>query len=440
MARVRLAFRFLQSVVCTIRWRPFAASALLLVAACDVPSEAGSSGETTQWPAQTTRGVTKRPVVVRTPKGAVSTTAARVTHTIRRVTTQLVTLRTSEATVVTTPEHPFAKVGAGWTRAAELAVGDRIVTRDLQDAAIVEVEVREAPPTPVYNLSVANTHAYFVSDRDLLVHNMDCAPDSTPPPDSPPRPRRTLAEQSREFRNKRKRSDQPELDDLIERPKKRHKPELSYEAERKKFSRLYTPLNNTRDVDNCSSCTLAALSDVPSVSQFIEKYEHVPGVAQTRQAIDHDEIMALMRRLGLRSNTSPPPVDFPPMNAPIVRPFKEWDNVTKFMQESTANTFAVSFDYESSSGLRGHILIAARLADGSIVYLDFQSNPPKIVDLKAIASIVRVNVAPTDVDWRSNRRLFWHLPMLDNPDSPDSRDDSDFDDLCDHDFCDSDDP
>jgi hypothetical protein len=101
-------------------------------------------------------------------------TASRVVRTTRRQTTQLVTLRTSKMTVETTPEHRFAKLGAGWTPASELAVGDRLVTHGTQDAALVGVDLRQVSPTPVYNLTVAKTHAYFVSEYALLVHNADC--------------------------------------------------------------------------------------------------------------------------------------------------------------------------------------------------------------------------------------------------------------------------
>jgi hypothetical protein len=279
----------------------------------------------------------------------------------------------------------------------------------------------------VYNLSVAKTRAYFVSDRDLLVHNVDCAPDSTPPPDSPPRPKPTLTEQIEEFQNtrKRKRPDQSELDKAIERAKKRH------EAATKKFDRLNTPLDDIDDENNCSSCTLAALSDEPTVSKFLDKYKHVPGVAHTAQLTQHDEILVLMRRLGLRSDVTPRPEDFPPITSPIDLPFKEWDKVTRFMQESTANTFAISYEYEDSSGGGAHILIAIRDVDGSIAYLDFQGDPPQIVDLKAIENLSRINVTPTDVDWRSNRELYWHYTQTKyrprQPESPEESSDSEGD-------------
>jgi hypothetical protein len=98
----------------------------------------------------------------------------RVVGVTKKNTRTLVSIRTTDAVVGTTPEHPFAKVGAGWTPASQLAPGDRIVTRGAQDATLVAVKVREVPATPVYNLTVEKTHSYFVSDRALLVHNVGC--------------------------------------------------------------------------------------------------------------------------------------------------------------------------------------------------------------------------------------------------------------------------
>jgi len=408
VARARFAFSSGPLAFGPFWGRRFGAWALLSFSACGVPAGADSSDEAPPRPAQTTFGT----------DGAIGTEPARVTQTIRRVTTQLVTLRTSEATVITTPEHPFAKVGGGWTRAADLAVGDRVVTRASRDAAVVEVVVREAPPTPVYNLSVAKTHAYFVSAPGLLVHNVDCAPDSPRSPRSPPRHEPSSAGPSHESR-KRKRPEQSEIDAALERARKRH------DAAKKKLERLTTPLDDTRDPNNCSSCTLAALSDVPTVSKFIDKYKHVPGVASTRQLTGHDSILVMMRGLGLISDVTPRPADFPPVNAPEVKPFQHWDNVTRFMKESTANTFAISYEYVDGSDEGGHILIAVRQADGSIEYLDFQGKTPKVVDLKAIESIVRVNVIPTNVDWRMNRELYWHVTQNKHRPHQSDSDDSD---------------
>src|SRR5690349_11630964 len=52
--------------------------------------------------------------------------SATIIGTTRRLTTHLIVLRTRDTELVTTPDHLFAKLGAGWTRASDLAVGDQL--------------------------------------------------------------------------------------------------------------------------------------------------------------------------------------------------------------------------------------------------------------------------------------------------------------------------
>lgn len=99
---------------------------------------------------------------------------ARVSAVIRREARTLVALHTAGGEIVTTPEHPFARIGSGWTPAGELAVGDRIATAQADEpATILQLEIRRVRPTSVYNLTVEHGHAYHVGSDHLLVHNMD---------------------------------------------------------------------------------------------------------------------------------------------------------------------------------------------------------------------------------------------------------------------------
>jgi len=51
------------------------------------------------------------------------------------------------------------------------------------------------------------------------------------------------------------------------------------------------------------------------------------------------------------------------------------------------------------------------------------------VDLKPIESIVRINVIPTNVDWRLNRELYWHVTQNKyRPHKADSDSDGSYDD------------
>jgi hypothetical protein len=319
--------------------------------------------------------------------------ASPVVHTTRRFTTRLVTLRTSQATVVTTPEHPFAKVGTGWTPAIELRVGDRIASRGSHDATVVQVEVREVSPTPVYNLSVAKTRSYFISDRDLLVHNVNCFP----------------------WRNARDRPAVPNPPDpqvLLERARERHR----RAQERLNAARLQTEFNDVSGPGNCSGCTLASLGDFSRLSEFIEQHSNKVDVKKSLSGLKDMEIWQLAGRLGLRSRGTPRPYTFPPTTAavsaarraaasPVPPLFEHWEEVTRFMQESTANTFAVTYDYHRGGEYVGHALVAIRQEDGTITYVDFQYQPPRIRDLREV-NIYAVTVIPTDIDWRFSRQLY----------------------------------
>jgi hypothetical protein len=331
-----------------------------------------------------------------TPEHRASTldaAASPVVHTTRRFTTRLVTLRTSQATVVTTPEHPFARVGTGWTAAIELRVGDRIATRSSHDATVVQVEVRDVSPTPVYNLTVAKTHSYFVSDRDLLVHNVNCFPWRNPP-DRPAVP------------------NPPDPQVLLERARERDR----RARERLNAARLQREFNDVEGPGNCSGCTLASLGDFSNLSQFIEQHSNEANVKKSLSGLDNMKIWHLTGRLGLRSRATPMPYTFPPTTAavsaarraaasPVPPPFQHWEEVTRFMQEPTANTFAVTYDYHDNGEYGGHALVAVRQEDGTITYIDFQLRPPRIRDLRG-RNIYTVTVIPTDIDWRFNRQLY----------------------------------
>lgn len=99
-----------------------------------------------------------------------------VLGTTRKTTTKLVTIRTSEGTVVTTPEHPFARFEGEWTPASQLTIADRLVSHASSTGArILDIQTRNVSATAVYNLTIDKTHAYFVGPERLLVHNVDCA-------------------------------------------------------------------------------------------------------------------------------------------------------------------------------------------------------------------------------------------------------------------------
>ncbi|RKZ78238.1 MAG: hypothetical protein DRR16_28050, partial [Candidatus Parabeggiatoa sp. nov. 3] len=69
-----------------------------------------------------------------------------------------------------TAEHPFYLKGKGWNPASSLKVGQIL---ELHDGTVVVAEVlTRIRHDLVYNLTVANTHNYFVGEDGVLVHNV----------------------------------------------------------------------------------------------------------------------------------------------------------------------------------------------------------------------------------------------------------------------------
>ena len=74
-------------------------------------------------------------------------------------------------TILSTPEHPFY-INSEWLNADKLTVGNWLTTTD--GFELVEDIMRVKSHNQVFNLTVANNHTYYVSEEDILVHNMGC--------------------------------------------------------------------------------------------------------------------------------------------------------------------------------------------------------------------------------------------------------------------------
>ncbi|WP_227498530.1 polymorphic toxin-type HINT domain-containing protein [Synechococcus sp. PCC 7336] len=70
-----------------------------------------------------------------------------------------------------TPEHPFWVKGRGWVRASQLTVGAVLQTRAGKSVSIDAVHKRDET-TNIYNVEIDGLHTYFVSDLEILSHNM----------------------------------------------------------------------------------------------------------------------------------------------------------------------------------------------------------------------------------------------------------------------------
>ena len=332
----------------------------------------------------------------------------RVSGISRLVAGRLVVVSTSSVAVTTTPEHPFAKMGAGWTRAADLLRGDEIETASGGSATVIAAEAREVPPTAVYNLTVSKTHAYFVGAQALLVHNTDCG--GTPAAGGGrKRAREEGPSQEREHFEARRAQRKAEL---TERWRAR-------ERAREQHRMSVDPFNDMPGRPNCVYCSLGGLSDVDKVSTLIR--QHNIDVSDPNQMLTYPQMDKLMRELGLRHEDTPPLQKFPGSSAErrearnrardegrkgLPRPeFPFQKQAKEFMANSSANTFVVVF-FELFHGVHhnAHAVLAVRRDDGSIVYLDLQTVPPSIYDdLDPRAR--QVIVTPTAVDWRGNKQL-----------------------------------
>jgi len=72
-----------------------------------------------------------------------------------------------------TAEHPFYIKGKGWNPASSLKVGQALQLHNGTTVVINEIDT-SSRVEKVYNLTVANTHNYFVGVDGVLVHN--CPP------------------------------------------------------------------------------------------------------------------------------------------------------------------------------------------------------------------------------------------------------------------------
>ena len=85
----------------------------------------------------------------------------------------LVHVTTENGTVINTTEnHPFYVEGKGWCAAAELEDGDVLRTQDGETETVEGVQIEQLnEAVKVYNLEIEDSHTYYVSADEVLVHN-----------------------------------------------------------------------------------------------------------------------------------------------------------------------------------------------------------------------------------------------------------------------------
>jgi hypothetical protein len=98
-----------------------------------------------------------------------------ISAVIRHGNTPTITLALSDGDhIVTTAPHPFYVIGKGFTEARSLRAGEAIASRAGEPATITAIDHTAA--VPVYNLTVAGDHTYFVgrASGGLWAHNVNC--------------------------------------------------------------------------------------------------------------------------------------------------------------------------------------------------------------------------------------------------------------------------
>ncbi|MCU0499144.1 MAG: HINT domain-containing protein [Anaerolineae bacterium] len=81
--------------------------------------------------------------------------------------------------VETTPEHPFYSGQGVWISAGGLQVGDQIRNLESEYGTVERVTIITQTET-MYNLTVDETHTFFVGDGAWLVHNQNNTPITDP--------------------------------------------------------------------------------------------------------------------------------------------------------------------------------------------------------------------------------------------------------------------
>jgi len=110
--------------------------------------------------------------VLSTDPDTMKTAYKPVLETYIRKVDRLVHLIISGEEIITTVDHPFYVQGRGFIEAGNLFVGDKFVSAIGDDLTIEDYHIELAEePVSVYNFQVEDYHTYYVSAKNVLVHN-----------------------------------------------------------------------------------------------------------------------------------------------------------------------------------------------------------------------------------------------------------------------------
>ncbi|MHC5215553.1 polymorphic toxin-type HINT domain-containing protein [Enterococcus sp. LJL128] len=88
-------------------------------------------------------------------------------------TNKIIRITVGNEVIETTEEHPFYLPSKGWIKAKELTYNDNLIDSFENTLSITNIQsISLNRPVKVYNFEVENAHTYFVSNLNILVHNI----------------------------------------------------------------------------------------------------------------------------------------------------------------------------------------------------------------------------------------------------------------------------
>ena len=96
----------------------------------------------------------------------------RVLNCIEKTSDILYHIHIGNQEIQATEEHPIWLEGKGWKKAEDIHIGDKVRCRNGELEEITNIWMEKLPEqVKVYNLSVEDCHTYYVTEKEVLVHN-----------------------------------------------------------------------------------------------------------------------------------------------------------------------------------------------------------------------------------------------------------------------------
>ena len=97
----------------------------------------------------------------------------KVTNSIISQTLETYIMTIGNKTFEVTPRHQLYIIDKGWTRAYDVKIGDKMLDANGKEIIINNiVNKKYGTPIKTYNLTIEGNNNYFVTDIQVLVHNV----------------------------------------------------------------------------------------------------------------------------------------------------------------------------------------------------------------------------------------------------------------------------